>query len=29
MQTKEQAIAGIAQRILGQVRTAVVGKDQV
>ena len=29
MQTKEHAIAGIAQRILGQVRTAVVGKDPV
>ncbi len=29
MQTREQAIAGIAQRILGQVRTVVVGKDPV
>ena len=29
MQTKEHGIAGIAQRILGQVRTAVVGKDPV
>ncbi len=29
MQTRDQAIAGIAQRILGQVRTVVVGKDPV
>ena len=29
MQTREQQIAGIAQRILGQVRTVVVGKDPV
>ena len=29
MQTREQAIAGVAQRILGQVRSVVVGKDPV
>ena len=29
MQTREQVIAGVAQRILGQVRSVVVGKDPV
>ena len=29
MQAKEQAVTGVAQRILGQVRTVVVGKDPV
>ena len=29
MQTREQAVAGIAQRILSQVKTVVVGKDPV
>ena len=27
MQTKENAVAGLAQQILGQIRTVVVGKD--